>query len=148
MRRTGVKEQRARAAVMTAVLSKTSRGGRGLKVDIKTRKKPKPGGETRTAAQGTVTTKKKRRDGLTVAKSESRTPTETQTHGRSQRRRGGKTGKQQVRRSHTIVLETKMYRHDQTHSSGNDQESYKWFLCLPQLRRGLFSAGPFCIALC
>ncbi len=123
MRRKSGRKWFARAAVMTAVTPKTSRGGKGLKVDIKPRKLLKPGGERRTAAQGTVMMKKKGTDGLTVAKSESRTPTETRTQGRTQRSRGEKTGKQLVRRAHMIVLETKMYRHDQTHSSGNDQQN-------------------------
>lgn len=108
-----VREQSPRAAAMTAVILKTSRGGRGLKVDTKTRKLPKPEGERRTAAQGTVMMNTKGTDGLTVVKGESRTPTKTPTQGQTQKRRGGKTGKQQVRRAHTIVQETEMNRHHQ-----------------------------------
>lgn len=70
----------ATAAAMTAVRPKTSRGGKGLKVDIKIRKLQKAEGERRTAAQGTVMimTTEKGRDRHTVAKGESRTPTKTQ----------------------------------------------------------------------
>lgn len=78
-----VREQSPQAAAMTAVILKTSRGGRGLKVDIKTRKLPKPEGERRTAAQGTVMMSMKGTDGLTVEKGESRTPTKTQTQGQT-----------------------------------------------------------------
>lgn len=129
MRRKSARGQSARAAVMTAVLPKRSSGGKGLKVDIKTRKLQKPEGKTRSAAQGTVMMRKKGRDGLIVTKSESRTPAKTQ--GQTQKRRGGKTGKQQVRRAQIIVLETEMHRHGQTYSSGNVQENYRRFLCSP-----------------
>ncbi len=148
MRRRSARKRRAPAAVMTAVLQKTSRGGKALKVDIKTRKPQKAEGETRTVPRGTVMMKKKGKNALTVAKSESRTLTKTLTQGQTQKRRGGKTGEQRVRRARMIVLETEMHRHLQTHSSGNDQENYCRFLCSPLLHRGLFSAGPFCIVLC
>ena len=63
---------------MTAAPTKTSRGGKGLRVDTKTRKVQKPEGETMTAAQGAVMMENER-DGLTVAKSENRTSTKTLT---------------------------------------------------------------------
>lgn len=108
-------------AVMTAVRPKTSRGGKGLRVDIKTRKLLKPEEETRTAAQGTVMMMmtKKGTDGYTVAKDESTTPTRTLTRVLSQKRRGGKTGEQQARITQMIVPETDLQV--QAHSSGNHQ---------------------------
>lgn len=91
---------------MTAVPPKRSRGVKGLKVDIKTKKLQKPEGGMRTAAQGTVMMKKKEKDGLTVAKNENRTPTKTQIQGQIQKRRAGKTGKQQVTRAQLLETET------------------------------------------
>lgn len=81
MKTKSVRRQSARATVMTAVLPKTSRGGRRVKVDIKAINMQKSEGEVRRAAQETVVMKKKRKEGLTVTKSENRTPTETQIQG-------------------------------------------------------------------
>lgn len=105
-------------AAKTAPLPKRSRGGKGPKVDTETVRKE---GEMRTAAQGPVRMKHKRRDGLTDAKSENRTPTETQTRGQTRKRRGEKTGKQQVGRAQVILLQIEMHGHGQTLGSGKDR---------------------------
>lgn len=81
MKTKSIRSQSAQAAVMTVVPSKTSRGGRRVKVVIKTINMQKSEGEARTAAQETVAMKKKRKERLTVAKSENSTPTGTQIQG-------------------------------------------------------------------
>lgn len=101
-------------AAMTAALPETSRGGKGPKVDTKTVRKE---GEMRTAAQGEMRMKHKGRDGLTDAKSENRTPTETQTRGQTRKRRGESTGKQQAGRAQVILLQIEMHGHGPTLSS-------------------------------
>lgn len=99
-------------AAMTAALPKTSRGGKGPKADTETLRKEG-------AAQGAVRMKHKGRDGLTDAKSENRTPTETR--GQTRKRRGEKTGKQQGGRARVILLQIEMHGHGQTLGSGTDR---------------------------
>lgn len=120
--RQSVGKWRAQAAVMTAVMIKTSWKEKRVKVDIKTKNLPKREGEMKTAAQGKVMMKRKVKDGLIDAKSESRPLTKTQTQGHTHKKRG-KTGKQQVRVARLIVLLTEIHRRGWTHSSGKDQQS-------------------------
>lgn len=99
-----VRRRRARAAVMTAVLQKTDREWRRGKV--KTINIQKSGEMRRAASRTAVMTKRRRKEGLPITKNESRPLTETPTQGWIWRKRGGGTGKQQMRRARVIVLQT------------------------------------------
>lgn len=99
-----VRRRRARAAAMTAVLQKTDRGWRRGKV--KTRNIQKSGQMRRATSRTAVMMKRRREEGLPIAKSESRPPTETPTQGGMWRKWGGRTGKQQMRSARAIVLQT------------------------------------------
>lgn len=106
--------RRARAAAMTAMPpTKTSGGGKRVKVDIKTVNMQKRDGELTRAALRTVTRRSRRKEGLTATKSESRTRTETRTHSWAWKRRGGKTGERQERKVLETVLQTKTHGHEQ-----------------------------------
>lgn len=88
---------------MKAVTQRTSRGKENAqKVDTKTRK---AGGETRTAAQGTVM-RKKARDGHGPLERGSGCP--SRTRGQTLKKRRGKIGKLQMVRARMTALQTEM----------------------------------------
>uniref|UniRef100_A0A8C6WFI7 Zgc:162339 n=1 Tax=Neogobius melanostomus TaxID=47308 RepID=A0A8C6WFI7_9GOBI len=109
-RRASEKKLRAEAVtvkVMIVVLLKTDPDrGKGPKVDIKTRKVLKNGGIL-TAAQWTVTVRKKKRDRPPGEKNASRTLINPSTLSLTPRKRG-KIGGQLERRAQMEVLETEM----------------------------------------
>lgn len=63
----------------------------------------------RTETQETAVAMKKRREGLTVAKSENGTASRIQIQDWTPRRREGKTGGQQARKAQVEVLQTETY---------------------------------------